>query len=162
MIEESGRVVAVEGNYVWIETQVKTTCAGCKASDACPTSTIAKAFTPKANHVYMEVPCALSVGQQVKIGIHEQALLMASTMVYIIPLLLLIITAAGTMVVFPDLHELIVLALASLAAAGGFWWASAYTKQACNKHKFAPVFLGATINPVLTHKHEIPMHKIDS
>lgn len=161
MIEETGIVVAVEGNHVWLETQVKTTCSSCKASDACPTSTIAKAFTPKANHVFMEVPCVLTVGQQVKIGISEKALMSASIMVYILPLIAMILSATVLMAVFPSMHELMALGLSCIAALGGFWWASYYSKRPHNAHKFRPVFLGATINPTVTHKHEIPMHKIE-
>jgi sigma-E factor negative regulatory protein RseC len=160
LIEETGIVMAVEGNHVWVETQVKTTCTSCKASDACPTSTIAKAFAPKANHVYMEVPCVLAVGQQVKIGISERALVAASLMVYIVPLVAMILIATIVMTLFPKVHELIALLLSCLAAFCGFWWASLYSKRPHNKHKFRPVFLGATINPTVTHKHEIPVHKM--
>lgn len=160
MIEEIGTVVAIEDDHVWVETQVKTTCAGCKASDACPTSTIAKAFTPKSNHVRIEVPCKLALGQQVKIGISEMALLRASIMVYIVPLLLLIISAAVFVTLFPQAHELLALGFSSLAALGGLWWASAFSKRPRNKHQFTPVFLGATISPVVSHKHEIPVHKL--
>lgn len=161
MIEEMGTVVAVDGSHIWVETQVKTTCAGCKASDACPTSTIAKAFTPKSNHVFLEVPCLLAVGQQVKIGISEKALLWASLMVYIVPLLLLIVSATIFDAIFPNVHELIGLLVASIAALCGFWWASVFSKHPRNKHQFMPIFLGATISPVVTHKHEIPVHKIE-
>lgn len=162
MIEELGTVVAIDGNSVWVETQVKTTCAGCKASDACPTSTIAKAFTPKANHVLVQVPCELAIGQQVKIGISEKALLKASLMVYVVPLILLIFVASIFMSVFPAAHELMALGFASMSALGGFWWASSYAKRPQHKHQFAPIFLGATIAQVITYKHEIPVHKIQS
>lgn len=161
MIEEMGTVVALDGDHVWIETQVKTTCAGCKASEACPTSTIAKAFTPKANHVRIEVPCQLVVGQQVKIGISERALLRASLIVYVVPLLLLMLSATIFMTVFPQAHELLALGFACTAALGGFWGASAFSKRPSNKHHFTPIFLGATLSPVVTHKHEIPVHKIE-
>jgi sigma-E factor negative regulatory protein RseC len=161
MIEETGTVVAVEGDHVWVETQVKTTCGSCKASQACPTSTIAKAFTPKPEHIYLEVPCALVVGQQVKLGISEKALLYASLMVYIVPLITVIVVASAVMAIVPSMHELLVLGIASFSALASFWWASAYAKQPKNKRKFTPVFLGATQNAVSTHKHEIPMHKVE-
>jgi sigma-E factor negative regulatory protein RseC len=161
MIEEIGTVVAVKGDNVWVETQVKTTCSGCKASEGCPSSTIAKAFTSKANLVYMEVPCALVVGQQIKIGISEHALLRASLMVYVIPLLLLIFSAAALSAMLPNVHELIILLAASFIAFLGFWWASAFSKSPKHKEQFAPIFLGATIDPVVTHKQEIPVHKIE-
>lgn len=161
MIEEVGTVVAVEGDHVWLETQVKTTCGSCKVSESCPTSTIAKAFSPKPEHLYLQVPCDLVVGQQVKIGISEDALLHASWMVYIVPLLLLMLSAAGLQFVFPNVHELIILCFASTAAFLGFWWASVQSKSDANKCKFAPIFLGATKDKIASYKHEIPMHKID-
>jgi sigma-E factor negative regulatory protein RseC len=108
----------------------------------------------------MEVPCTLAVGQQIKIGISEKALLWASTMVYIVPLLLLIISASGLTALFPTMHELIVLLLSSVGALAGFWWASAFSKRPRHKHQFSPIFLGATIDHVITHKHEIPVHKL--
>ncbi|MGB3725550.1 MAG: SoxR reducing system RseC family protein [Glaciecola sp.] len=159
MIEETGIVVAVENDYVWVETQVKTTCSSCKASEACPTSTVAKAFSPKAEHIKLKVPCALAVGQQVKLGISEQALLRASAMVYILPLVLLILTTAVLQNI-ANLHELLSLLLGTAAALGGFWWASRYSKKTQHQHKFVPVFLGATQQAVVTHKHEIPVHKL--
>jgi sigma-E factor negative regulatory protein RseC len=161
MIEETGTVVAVEGDYVWLETQVKTTCGSCKASESCPTSTVAKAFSPKPEHIYLHVPCQLAVGQQVKIGISESALLHASVMVYMVPLLLLIVSAAVLQYALPTLHELIRLGLSCVVAFGGLWWASAQSKSSKNKRKFAPIFLGATQGQVVTHKHEIPMQKLD-
>lgn len=160
MIEEIGKVVAVEGNQIWVETQVKTTCTSCKASESCPTSTIAKAFSPKPEHILITAPSPLVVGQQVKIGISEKALLYASLMVYIIPLVAMMLSAAGTMMIFPNIHELLALAVSSLAALAGFWWASAYSKRPANRHRFTPIFLGATQQDVVTYKHEIPVHKI--
>lgn len=161
MIEETGTVVAIEGDYAWIETQVKTTCGSCKASETCPTSTVAKAFSPKPEHIKLAVPCRLVPGQQVKIGITENALLRASAMVYVVPLLLLMITQIALQWLLPALHELVAFGAAILAALGGFWWASRYAKNDCHQDKFAPVFLGATQKGVVTYKHEIPVHKLD-
>jgi sigma-E factor negative regulatory protein RseC len=161
MIEETATVVAVEGDYVWVETQVKTTCNSCKASESCPSSTIAKAFSPKPEHIHLQVPCSLVVGQQVKIGISENALLHASTMVYILPLVLFMLCAALIQFILPSLHELLNLGLSSLVALASYWWVSAQSKLDANRRKFAPVFLGATQGQVMTAKHEIPMQKLD-
>lgn len=161
MIEQTGVVVAVQNDGVWLETEIKTTCSSCKASDGCPTSTIAKAFTPKSNHVFIQAPCLLTVGQQVKIGISETALLNASLRVYILPLMAMIMLASLLYAWLPHWHELVIFGLSCFAAVGGFWWASAYAKQPKHKAKFQPVFLGATQQAVATYKHEIPTHKID-
>lgn len=159
MIEEMGTVIAVEDDGVWVETQIKTTCSSCQASESCPTSTVAKAFSPKANHVKLQVPCSLVVGQQVKMGISELALLRASWMVYMVPLLLLLVSATTLSWLIPNLHELIVLLCACICALGGFWWASASAKKSHNIAKYHPIFLGATQHSVMTHKNEIPTFK---
>lgn len=101
------------------------------------------------------------MGQQVKIGISENALLRASIMVYIIPLLLMIACAIILQILLPSIHELLALLASAVAALGGFWWASAYAKHQQHQHKFAPVFLGATNQAVMSYKHEIPTHKIE-
>ncbi|MDT0595810.1 SoxR reducing system RseC family protein [Glaciecola petra] len=159
MIEEMGTVVAIEDDGVWVETQIKTTCSSCQASESCPTSTVAKAFSPKANHVKLSVPCQLVVGQKVKMGISEHALLRASWMVYMVPLLLLMSTVTMLSWIWPNLHELLVLLFASISAIAGFWWASSSAKNSRNVAKYKPIFLGATQDLVMTHKNEIPTFK---
>ena len=161
MIEEIGTVVAVEDDGVWVETQIKSTCSSCQASESCPTSTVAKAFAPKANHVKLSVPCKLVVGQQVKMGISELALLRASWMVYMVPLVLLLAVVSSISLLLPNIHELISLLIGFGFAFLGSWWASAHTKKSHNISKYRPVFLGATQQAVMTHKNEIPSFKHD-
>lgn len=161
MIEEIGTVVAVEGNQAWIETAVKTTCSSCKASESCPTTTIAKAFSPKPEHILIDIPCKLVVGQQVKIGISESALINASLMIYILPIIALIVTSSLLIVFIPNFHELIILLIGCLSSFLCYWWVSASSKKPNNSSKFKPVFLGATQQHVATKKHEIPVHKLN-
>ncbi len=161
MIEETGTVVAVDGNKAWVETSVKTTCSSCTASDSCPTTTIAKAFSPKPEHILIDTPCELVVGQQVKIGINESALINASIMIYILPIFALIATSTLLNMVMPNLHELVILMFGCVSSFLCYWWVSASSKKPNNKSKFKPVFLGATQHQVATKKHEIPVHKLN-
>ncbi len=158
MIEEIGRVVALEGPKAWVETQIKTTCTSCKASDSCPTSTIAKAFNPHKEHILIEPTQPLKVGQYVKIGIHESALLQASILIYLFPLFALILSAVGIKWLMPALHELGILFIASGFAFIALWFASRYSKK--HKHLYAPIFLGAVNSQVTLLKGEIPMQKL--
>ena len=160
MIEETGVVVTKEGDFVWVETQVKTTCGSCQANESCATSVVAKAFSSSPNHVQLKVPCDIQVGQYVKIGIDENALIQASWKVYILPLLLMIITASLFNWLFPAVHELIALLVSVLAALGGFWWTTANVKTPSNHNRYEPVFLGATVQQTVTAKHEIPVKKL--
>lgn len=156
MIEEMGRVVAVEPGYAWIETQVKTTCGSCVAQDNCGTGLVAKTFTPKAEHIKIAVPDALCVGQSVKIGIPEQQLLSASAFLYIVPLLALI-ASATIFHHFLSLAEPLVIILSFFFTLFIYWGVSRQLKTHSNQ--YLPVFLGATHEVNITRKHEIPVKK---
>jgi len=156
MIEEMGKVVAIEPGYAWIETQVKTTCGSCVAQDNCGTGVVAKAFTPKADHVKIAVPDKINVGQSVKIGIPEQQLLSASAMLYIVPLIALIITTATGHLLL-SLSEPFVIVLSFTATLFAYWAVSRQLKSQSNH--YLPVFLGATHEATITRKHEIPVKK---
>jgi sigma-E factor negative regulatory protein RseC len=156
MIEEMGIVVAVEPGYAWVETQVKTTCGSCLAQDNCGTGLVAKTFTPKAEHIKIAVPDALSVGQSVKIGIPEHQLLTASAFLYIVPLLALIASATA-LHHFLSLAEPLVILLSFLFTLLSYWVVARQLKTQSNQ--YLPVFLGATHEVVITRKHEIPIKK---
>jgi sigma-E factor negative regulatory protein RseC len=156
MIEEMGRVIAIEPGYAWIETQVKTTCGSCVAQDNCGTGLVAKAFTPKADHVKVAVPDKINVGQSVKIGIPEQQLLSASAMLYIVPLIALIIVAT-VLHLWLNLAEPVVIILSFFATLMVYWIVSRHLKTQSNH--YLPVFLGATHDVTITRKHEIPVKK---
>lgn len=159
MIEETAVVVAVDGNTVWLETQIKTTCGTCKAEPSCPTTTVAKAFSSKSELIELTVPCKLAVGQYVKIGIQEGALLKASALVYIAPLVAVIMCLWAMTILFPSWHELAAFAVSLGLAWLCYYCLARFFSRAKNKNRYAPVFLGATHEQTTTFKHEIPTHK---
>lgn len=93
MIEEIGIITAVRTGEIQVQTRIKSTCGTCEAASNCGTSTIAKAFAPRAEDLVLPCDMPAEVGQQVKLGIPEQHLLSASVWVYMLPLAALIITA---------------------------------------------------------------------
>ncbi|MFT5676558.1 MAG: sigma-E factor negative regulatory protein RseC, partial [Paraglaciecola sp.] len=107
MIEEIGVITAIDKKdneqYIWIETQIKTTCGGCQANDNCGTGIVAKAFTPKKEQLHLACDETVNVGQQVKLGIPEEDLLMASALVYLLPIVVVLLTAVIAQFVFPML-----------------------------------------------------------
>lgn len=158
MIEEMGRVVSTEPGFAWIETTLKTTCGSCAASDGCSTSVVAKAFSPKAEHLRISVPCELKKGQSVKIGIPERHLLSASAWLYLLPVLTLLISAA-ILQSFTNLPEGLVILLSFISTFCAYWWVSRRLKSARFRQHYEPIFLGATVEPVISQKHEIPTKK---
>jgi len=100
MLKESGTVVAVESDGVWVETLQLSACAGCRARHGCGQKVLASAesrqtrikalFGESFNGPMPEL------GQTVVIGVDEQAMLRGALFSYGFPLLtMLLLTALG-------------------------------------------------------------------
>lgn len=86
MIEETGKVVALEGRMAWVETLRTSACDSCSAKSGCGHSALAKLGQ---NHVHMQAhsDLILSVGDQVVIGVPEDVMVKSSLLAYLMPLL---------------------------------------------------------------------------
>ena len=97
MIEEIGVVSDIQqqgnGQVVWVETQIKSTCGSCEAQSNCGTGVIAKVFAKKRETLRFEFNDMVNLGQKVKLGIPEENLLKASFLMYLIPLFVLVLSA---------------------------------------------------------------------
>lgn len=91
MIEEIGRVVAVDNDKAWVETIRTSACDACSAQKGCGHGLMNKANPGKAFRLEIPVNSALvQLGDEVTIGIPEDSLLKASVICYLMPLVLLI------------------------------------------------------------------------
>ena len=120
MIEEPGRVVAVEEGAVWVETLRRSTCSACSANAGCGQGLMEKlGVGQQRGYVRALTDLQLAVGDGVVIGIREDLLVQSSLRVYLLPLLGLF---AGAMLAqWLALAESFVI----LGALGGFlavWW----------------------------------------
>jgi sigma-E factor negative regulatory protein RseC len=86
MIEESGRVVAVEGDFAWIESEHTSACSGCAVRKGCGTSAIAKVFGQRRIRLQVLNRIHARVGDTVVVGISESGLVRGSLAVYAAPL----------------------------------------------------------------------------
>lgn len=93
MITETGRVVAEKGNRVWVRTIRASACQSCTARSGCGQRVLAAATGGRANQVLVANTVGARVGDDVTIGIDEQALLGASLMVYALPLVLMVLAS---------------------------------------------------------------------
>lgn len=91
MITETGKVVALKGDRAWVRTIRASACQSCSARSGCGQKVLASASGGRANQVLVENLIGASVGDEVTLGIDEQALLGASVMVYAVPLLLMVV-----------------------------------------------------------------------
>ena len=95
MIIETGTVVALESDALWVETIQKTACEACVAQKGCGTRVLSK-LTGKTNRIRVLAnrSCAdLKIGQDVSIGIPEDVIVTGSMLVYILPVLCAVIGA---------------------------------------------------------------------
>ena len=93
MIRETGRVVAIEDDGVWIETIQQSACQSCVAEKGCGQRLIAK-MTGKTTAIRaLPGHCDLSrisMNDQVVIGIPEHVVVNGSLLIYLLPLLTMI------------------------------------------------------------------------
>ena len=96
MIIESGRVVAINSDSLWVETIQRSTCNSCAAEKGCGQGLIAK----WGGHTsYLRVllegrnASAFHVDDTVEIGIPEEVVVKGSLFVYLVPLFLMILGA---------------------------------------------------------------------
>lgn len=95
MITETGRVIAVKGNSIWVQTIRQSACTSCKARQGCGQRVLAGATGGRANQVQVENHLGARVGDEVTLAIAESALLGASVLAYAVPLLLFVLGAVA-------------------------------------------------------------------
>jgi sigma-E factor negative regulatory protein RseC len=116
MIEEPGRVVALDGDAVWVETRRKSTCSGCSAKNGCGQGLMdTLGLRERRGLIRALSDLQLQVGDSVIVGIREDVLLRGAVLVYLFPLMMLM-AAAATAAQF-SAREPIVIA----AGLGGFF-----------------------------------------
>jgi sigma-E factor negative regulatory protein RseC len=134
MIEENATVVAVHlnanesldqstKNNVTVESQIKSSCSGCKQVDNCGSGQVAKAFPQTTLSLDLETHLPAKVGDTVVIGLSDKHLLMSAWQVYFWPLLGLILASVlGQWLVEQNIfpHELLAITLGLFGGYLGF------------------------------------------
>ena len=129
MIEEQGRVVAIEPGAVWVETLRRSTCSSCSAKAGCGQGLLETlGVSGRRAHVRALCDLQLNIGDAVVIGVHEDLLVRGSLLVYLVPLLGLF--AAAVLAEQLALGEPLVIVFALLGLMAGWLgvrWRSART-----------------------------------
>lgn len=89
MIEEQGRVVAIEHDAVWVETVRVSACQSCSANKGCGHAVVDRQQAGSRARVRALNQISLELGQQVVLGLPEGALMRGALMIYFLPLCLL-------------------------------------------------------------------------
>ncbi|WP_373081080.1 SoxR reducing system RseC family protein [Zhongshania sp.] len=99
MITESGRVVGIDADALWVETIQRSTCNSCSAQKGCGQGLMNKAFAGRRNQLRVmlqnQSPDDFQLDDQVDIGIPERALVGGALLVYLLPLATMLIAMTG-------------------------------------------------------------------
>lgn len=100
MITETGRVVAIEPDSLWVETIRRSTCNSCSAQKACGHGLMNKLDSGRQHHVRAlldgQSADSFKVDDEVEISIPEQVLVSGALVVYVLPLLSMLAGAVVT------------------------------------------------------------------
>ena len=155
MLEDQSTVVGCEGEYVWVQTQRKSSCGNCSVKGGCGTQLLSKVMGNKVSQVKCLNDKQLKTGDQVIIGIDENALLSGSFIVYFLPLLLMLVfggLALGlAQLFFTDLNDLFAVAGSAAGLIIGLRYADKITSNKKNSSQYQPVVL---------KKLSVPSHSI--
>lgn len=124
MLIETGRVVAVEADGLWVETIRQSTCGACAAQKGCGHGLLNR--MSDGRHGYIRVlrgdlgagDCA--VDDQVRISIPEAVILRGSFVVYMVPLAGMLGAAAVAVRLWPAAPDLAAALGSVVGLAAGF------------------------------------------
>jgi sigma-E factor negative regulatory protein RseC len=147
MLEETGYVVSIEGDYAWVETARKSACQSCAVNKGCGTGALAKIFGEKTNHIRARNSLDVAVGDEIVLGLQEGGLVRGSLIIYAVPLVFMILFAmlaehfltGGSQ---SGEHITILAGLAGLVT--GFLLVRWFSNRMANDTRYQPVILRRT------------------
>lgn len=93
VIKETALVVSIEGDYAWVEAKAKSGCGSCEINQSCGTGLLSQLFGRRAFHHRIKNTLNVEPGDTVVVTIPQGGLLLASLVIYSVPLIALFITA---------------------------------------------------------------------
>ncbi|MEH6577613.1 MAG: SoxR reducing system RseC family protein [Amphritea sp.] len=141
MIEETGRVVEVNEEAVWVETIKQSACSTCSAQKGCGQSLLAKVGDGKRLRMRVDNPAYLAVDldDQVVLGVGERSFLTASLVVYLVPLIVMFLFALIAQQ--QALAEPMVILFAAVGLCTGFMCSRYLSKIMGRSCNYKPVLL---------------------
>lgn len=153
MMEQTATVVDIEDGELVLETRPQSTCSSCTVNKGCGTSVLSKSVGQKVIHFRLANTVSARKGDQVVLGLPENAVLKGSAIMYVLPLIIMIavaVIADNVLAIDAERRDLTIafLSLASMAASiavGRFLFRHDETGLA-----YTPVLLRKEIAPITT------------
>ncbi|TXS95510.1 SoxR reducing system RseC family protein [Parahaliea maris] len=151
MLLESGEVVAVEADAVWVETLRKSTCGTCSAQKGCGHGLLNRLGSGRRHYIRVLAgeldPGQCRVGDTVDFALPESVLLRGSLIVYLLPLLAMLAGALIASALWPGSPDLAGPGGAAAGFALGFMAVRLHARQ----HADDP-----DMQPTLVARHNAP------
>ena len=146
MLTENGRVVAVEREWLWVETIRQSTCGSCSAAKGCGHGLMNQAGDGRRS--YLKVSCKafpegrFQIDDEVCIAIPEHLMLGGSFILYMVPLLTTLIMAGAWFALVPAATDLGTFAGAVLGFCIGLMLVRLHAVWRGNNPDYNPRLLG--------------------
>lgn len=115
MIKEKATVVSLSGNRAEVRMQRQDACSHCEMSRGCGTGAIGRLLGKRNKPVNIAVDQNLKPGDQVELGLPDEAFLKASVLIYGLPLLGLFLGALLAETIFTHVEWIVfIFAVAGL------------------------------------------------
>lgn len=145
MLEEQGRVVAVEAGFAWIETLRKSACGSCSVNTGCGTGVLSKVVGQRANRVRAINRANAGVGDMVVLGLHDEALVRGSLAVYTVPLIAMLLAALLGDLLVGEVRGAASEGMTAIFGLGGlalgFLWVRNFSRRIAEDPRYQPVVL---------------------
>jgi sigma-E factor negative regulatory protein RseC len=86
MIEQTVKVIAIEGKHAWVESLSLHGCAKCEAGEGCGGGIFSKLFGNKQFRMKIENSLNVDLHENIVIGVEDSAVTNASLLSYLMPL----------------------------------------------------------------------------
>ncbi|WP_455223503.1 SoxR reducing system RseC family protein [Kaarinaea lacus] len=159
MLEERATVVSVDGKTVWVEVKRQSTCGQCAANKGCGSAALQKVLGNKRNIFQVTGDLSVKVGDEVVIGINENAIVKGSLLVYALPILFIIVfaligetIASRTLSLDSDFVSLLGAAFGLVVSVLGLRW---HSRKSTNQPQYQPVLLRHINQMVLRPEYKL-------
>jgi sigma-E factor negative regulatory protein RseC len=144
LITEAGRIVQVDGAWAWVVCRRQAECARCAEGRGCGGGILGRLLGDRLHKVRVATGSMdVAPGDQVLIGLREDAVMRAAAAVYLVPLLLAL-AGGGAAVALTGGGDLPAIAGAVAGLLAGFRWARGYGRRNAANPSLQPVILRRT------------------
>ena len=151
MILETGTIVAIESDSLWVETIQKSACDACVAEKGCGQKFLSK-LAGKTTSIRVllngESRKDFYLGQSVTIGIPEDVIVLASLLVYLMPI---VGAVAGAALIGSSGTDLQAMGGALAGLLAGAWLVRMHSTRSRNDLRYNPVLIdsAADLDPAI-------------